>query len=138
MIEFQCAVGRKIYSIKCREDDADKIKELATQLNQILNRNSLKYRGLSGDNLFLITSLELLDQLNLITDKGMSDNATGRSDLAQDAIISRHFAQILSDITDKINAIANDFEEDGRLERRRDVMEHITNTLFPMEVIIDR
>lgn len=62
MKQFDCSIGRKRYSLRCQESAAEKFTKLGLELNQIVNRNAIQYKGLSDDNLFLITAMQLLDE----------------------------------------------------------------------------
>ncbi len=63
MQDVKLAIGKKIFTFKCDDRDLDKIYALSKELNLIINRNMLKYRGISEDNVFLLTVFELLDSL---------------------------------------------------------------------------
>ena len=61
MKDVKLAVGRKVFGFKCDERDVQKLNDLSSELNKMVNTNTVKYRGLSEDNIFLLTAFELLD-----------------------------------------------------------------------------
>lgn len=61
MRDVNCVVGRKTFSLKCEDQDAEKIIKLSTKLNEMIAKNSNQYKNLSDDNLLFITALELID-----------------------------------------------------------------------------
>jgi cell division protein ZapA (FtsZ GTPase activity inhibitor) len=73
MAQINHPIGRKIFSIKCADQDAANIESLAKQLNSMVNANALKHRGLSDDNLLLITAIEILESLNFAKNASQND-----------------------------------------------------------------
>ena len=63
MKDIKLAIGRKVFGFRCDEKDAEKLLSLSAELNKIVNTNTVKYRGLSEDNVFLLTTFELLDTI---------------------------------------------------------------------------
>jgi len=105
MKDISCPVGRKIYSVKCDDQSALKIQELATQMNQIVNQNAVKYRGLSDDNLFFITAIELLSQFNKLESQSNTSTIRDKNRENIDENVIYQVSNIISDIMTQLNTV---------------------------------
>lgn len=122
MKQFDCSIGRKRYSLRCQESAAEKFVKLGLELNQIVNRNAIQYKGLSDDNLFLITAMQLLDETKTL--KHEIDNTEQKiGDIAFEEVLGKKDDEIRALKKEMRNAIsAKDYEIEELKKKHDDLM----------------
>ena len=126
------SIGPKKFSIQCEERDVTIINNLGKELNIIINKNLIKYRGLSEDNLFLITTLEILSERN----KLKSDINSLKESFNQRELFAKNNNIVNTETLQKDDSVTLDLEDSERIKELEQISKRLEEQITQINKVL--
>jgi cell division protein ZapA (FtsZ GTPase activity inhibitor) len=82
MVDVKIAVGKRIYSIQCEEENQERLNMLANRLNRKINEMSFQMKNIDEQTILVMHSLIVMDDLDAMVTEKSEDESGEQSDLS--------------------------------------------------------
>lgn len=102
MVDVKIAVGKRIYSIQCEEENQERLNMLANRLNRKINEMSFQMKNIDEQTILVMHSLMIMDDLDaMVTEKSENESDSDYDVFAELEALHNRIKKIKKVLEDK-------------------------------------